>query len=1351
MSRTITIALSVCLLVSLLGAPSASAIPKRVPMTDGLVAAQSSNPTFFRRAGNQLFFVANDGAHGNELWRTDGTPSGTSLVRDFVEGGGSSTLGFVGTVGNSMILVNHTARELWKSDGTAAGTVKLATLVEGSPSSVAFIAAAAGTRAYVMVRYGYEVPTDLWVTDGTPAGTKKVGSYRMPGVLMAGAAGKLVFISKDDNVGDQLWVSDGTALGTHMIFTGSQCTTAPCGPVPYDFYSFRDRVYFTTTDGLWKTDGTPAGTVKVATIGRPSLLASSETVAYFRDFNSTTVLRTDGTSVTTTPLFAPSGVVLQDGRLAFTTRPTSTSSELWRTDGTPAGTAKVAGSATGTTYDLLAAAGTRLFFSGTIKATGNELWSGDADLGNVALLADVDPRIQANGTASSSAPTGSTLNGNFIFAATDYRGRELWVSDGTNGGTRLLANIAADNAGGAISGTVTDAVSGAPLARVSMSLCDTVCTTLLTDDAGRYRFDAVVPGTYTVVAATRTHLAQAYDGHACPPCPIGTGTPLTVTSGTELSGVDFALARGGTISGNATRAADPSEQIDKIISVFDSNGQRVDRFEHNFVGPYTTAALPAGSYFVQVESAAWSQGMLVSQLYNGIDCAVTGCNPTSGTAVTVTTGTTTSGINFALHDFGRIAGTVRDASTGTPVPNLEVAFIRSDVMALVGATRTDSNGQYLSPGLYPGTYYVRTANDIGFPITYHPARPCATEPCDVSGATQVTVSAAATTSGIEIAVTPKVARITGVLRDAAGIALRNIEVLLLDANGYGIGSYRMLTDADGRYVFTGPTPGTYYVEYLGELAGNVICDTNPCNVAGATAAVLTANSTKVFDINAAGWRKTIVSGKVVDAATGQPAAGVSLTLLDQNGLTWTSGGASYNTGEYTLETLSKSLTSVSLIASSPVHHTTAYPNLVYDCTNTCAPPAGATAIAPGIHTGFDLTLVARGTIEGTVTNAQTGSPLNTVTISAVASSGQTVASVMTDASGKYSLHVTGSFYLSATAFNYHGQVYPGRDCGDACAPATGTLVTVADGAKVTGIDFALAPAKAYGSIAGRVIDAVTRAPVAGVSVTAYDEAGRTTSTVTDANGVYKIFSASYPATVSGTYRVIAHPQAPFYTARYGGSPCADYADCDRNAGAAVPVDAPATTSGIDFELIRVSINGISPAAGPPAGGTTITINGANFTQAATVKIGAQPATIVSITPTQIVAKTPAGAIGPAHVTVTLSLYLGVTLAHAFSYVSAPQFTDPTLTAGASIKAVHILELRSAVNSMRATASLSAFTFTDASLTGVRAKAVHLTELRTALDQARAAKGLAPLTYANAIAAGTRVRAADVVELRNGIQ
>lgn len=100
------------------------------------------------------------------------------------------------------------------------------------------------------------------------------------------------------------------------------------------------------------------------------------------------------------------------------------------------------------------------------------------------------------------------------------------------------------------------------------------------------------------------------------------------------------------------------------------------------------------------------------------------------------------------------------------------------------------------------------------------------------------------------------------------------------------------------------------------------------------------------------------------------------------------------------------------------------------------------------------------------------------------------------------------------------------------------------------------------------------------------------------------------------------------------------------------------------------------------------------------------------------------------------------------------FTNDPLAGGMAIKAVHVTELRTAVNAVRTLASLGGGAYTDPTITGgaTVVKAVHVTDLRTALDAARAARSLPALSYADTITASvTRVKASHLTELRNGVK
>jgi chitodextrinase len=102
--------------------------------------------------------------------------------------------------------------------------------------------------------------------------------------------------------------------------------------------------------------------------------------------------------------------------------------------------------------------------------------------------------------------------------------------------------------------------------------------------------------------------------------------------------------------------------------------------------------------------------------------------------------------------------------------------------------------------------------------------------------------------------------------------------------------------------------------------------------------------------------------------------------------------------------------------------------------------------------------------------------------------------------------------------------------------------------------------------------------------------------------------------------------------------------------------------------------------------------------------------------------------------------------------TAITFTDPQLTAGSTfVRAQHLLELRQAVDAVRAAANLSAVGWTDGNLVGAEIMAVHLTELRTNLDQALTVIGIAPAPYSDPTPSGVLIRKDHIDEIRQRVK
>ncbi len=98
------------------------------------------------------------------------------------------------------------------------------------------------------------------------------------------------------------------------------------------------------------------------------------------------------------------------------------------------------------------------------------------------------------------------------------------------------------------------------------------------------------------------------------------------------------------------------------------------------------------------------------------------------------------------------------------------------------------------------------------------------------------------------------------------------------------------------------------------------------------------------------------------------------------------------------------------------------------------------------------------------------------------------------------------------------------------------------------------------------------------------------------------------------------------------------------------------------------------------------------------------------------------------------------------------FADDPLSAGTIVKAVHVSELRGAVNAFRAAVGLGGLTFSDSSLVGATIRATHVQELRDALATVRMSAGVPPAVYSDSpLTSGVLIKAAHVRELRSALK
>ena len=366
------------------------------------------SPTDFVVIGSTAYFSANDGTHGQELWKTDGTAAGTVMVADINPGSaGSSPANLTNVNGALYFAANDGAHgtELWKTDGTATGTVMVADINAGS-------AAYPSNLTNVNGELFFADGGSLWKSNA--AGTVQVSNAVSKLGGLTNVNGTLYFRGNDRIHGNELWKSDGTAAGTVMVADIGFGTSSS---YPSDLTNVNGTLYFTALDAngieLWTSNGTAAGTVSL-----------------------------------TGPIY-PSDLTNVNGTLYFTA-----DGGLWKSDGAAAGTVEVVGFY----YNVgdVTNVNGEVFFSANDGTHGYELWRSNGTVAGTTMVKDINPgttttwyytgsygTFSGNVTTTGSYPGNLTnVNGTLYFMANDgTHGYELWKSDGAAAGTTMVQDI----------------------------------------------------------------------------------------------------------------------------------------------------------------------------------------------------------------------------------------------------------------------------------------------------------------------------------------------------------------------------------------------------------------------------------------------------------------------------------------------------------------------------------------------------------------------------------------------------------------------------------------------------------------------------------------------------------------------------------------------------------------------------------------------------------------------------------------------------------------------------------------------------------------------------------------------
>ncbi len=443
-------------------------------------AGIGSSPMNFTAVGATTFFLATDNAHGQELYKTDGSVEGARLVKDINPGPASSNIHAM-TALNGLLLFfaddGKNGEELWRSDGTEKGTRLVKDINPGQGNSAPAVSLALNTTAVFQGKVFFTADdgthgTELWETDGTAAGTSLVSDINTGPAGSNPAAltvfnGKLYFQAMVGGGGSQLFASDGTAAGTGLVKVLNPNGAAG----PFDFTAFEGSLFFAANDGtngtqLWKTNGTPAGTAEVTVIpGGPNVRDVTNAGGTLFFAADSGLWKTDGTAAGTSLASAvgsPSYLTPLNGKVVFSATTPGHGKQLWMSDGTAAGTAAVTDINTpvvgfdptatrGNSESRFATLGGTVYFTATDgSAHGRQLWRSDGTTAGTSMVTDINPvgfgtNLNRNNFIQylGSNPDGVTaVNGRLFFTADDGPdGSQLWTSFGKSSTTRMLTQI----------------------------------------------------------------------------------------------------------------------------------------------------------------------------------------------------------------------------------------------------------------------------------------------------------------------------------------------------------------------------------------------------------------------------------------------------------------------------------------------------------------------------------------------------------------------------------------------------------------------------------------------------------------------------------------------------------------------------------------------------------------------------------------------------------------------------------------------------------------------------------------------------------------------------------------------
>lgn len=456
-----------------------------------------------------LYFVGYDSDNGHEWWTSNGTPVGTDLLVDANPGPGDSQSFSNYILADQFIFTTQVPEATWKSQGTPATTsiaindfspyyfkefhgklymsaygpsgwflarteLDLTNYQEFVPDAGTSLAGLI-TVANDKLLYSYEDPTNgvELFTVGDVSGNAvlslvkdiNTGSNGSNPRSFAELPSFSVFIAEDASHGFEFWVTDGTDAGTFLLKDIGEGT--PSAQFS-DIYAYNKKLYFLAKSSLadkrevWMSDGTEAGTSiiyddpdlhKGTFFGVNQFVVTSTSDGFVKvdvDTEDNIALNLPATyNNYAEPEFQPSLAIGNLGLFNTSAAPTPQESvgvELWAVDVSTNDITLVKdineGPEGSNAYDrygaykgLGAVLGSMAVFP-AMSVDGNEPWVSDGTEEGTMMLANI------NGNGSSDPRSFVAMGSNIFFvASSDAAGREIWMTDGTQPGTMILKDV----------------------------------------------------------------------------------------------------------------------------------------------------------------------------------------------------------------------------------------------------------------------------------------------------------------------------------------------------------------------------------------------------------------------------------------------------------------------------------------------------------------------------------------------------------------------------------------------------------------------------------------------------------------------------------------------------------------------------------------------------------------------------------------------------------------------------------------------------------------------------------------------------------------------------------------------